>query len=1050
MRRRRLMHRSASVAPALFLLWSAPSTWGGTVPTSGDVEIPAGTTIKLDTSTGALGALQINGTLFATDGVRDVTADSINIGPNGTWRYGTSVAAPFTGTATITLTGAFVTLVADSSNTTNTNDGVSRGIVVQAGGNLQFFGNPPSRVMTQLNATAAAAATSITLAHTVGWASGDEIAIANTQYYSATGTEQRTLSGATSGTTATFSGGLSLQHYGVLQYATGAGVSLTNDGFTAANVAAHMPQAQIDQGMTAATFAASANTIIAAGTPTVLDERAEVINLSRNIKIVGANDTHWTTNKHGVHIMKMGSTGVMQLYGVELRRCGQGGALGRYPIHWHMNSYTQATGAYTADLVDNYAKFCSIWESQNRAITLHGCCGVVTEDNVAYDISGHAYFFEDGSERRNTMVRNVVFKVRLPTGGTGVGAGKYQIKTHDGDPSGFWLTNPDNTITDCVASDCQGFGFWNSFAAQCWGNSVLVALKPYVMSHAGFSGNVAHSCNRTGFRTAGGVTSEAGATSLSHGFWGDGKWRPTVGAVENSSAALVRQTFTGMRVYKCGGNNFNTVQGGGYHNQVSAIDYVGWVAADNSGMDFAGTAWDASINNCLGIATSLNTSGVAYPGGVQRRIFAASYHSTARLVDNIGIGYGYQSQVRAGSSKSKCGGYLDSGDYYLPGGHVEKGNSRNTGLILIDSIYFGKTISPVYDGGDDFQDGRGFTVTVTSGTTTMLWSSHGKSVNDRISFDNLTGNLPAPLVAYEPYYVKTVLGAGSIEVSATLGGPAITFTTAGTGTTKADLAAQQRRFGISPAIWDANGYLGPVGSYNIPNKTFFTSGASSVTAVTGDANARSTTSKYMGCGSFRNDAEDARMTAFGLSPATWLRRMPMTVERWSDTAGTVLDTYMIRDSLYTNGLSGFVGFSALVGGIYNINYPGTSDPTTYSLVGVSNGYGATDRMVLSIPWNATDTPTVWVMSGQFSNTTTYVPNSTEISAGKARQATVSGASVAAVLADTTGATYYWDTANKKVWVHFVGGLTDNQAADTVTVVPGDTALYQGYQIAVTG
>ena len=67
---------------------------------------------------------------------------------------------------------------------------------------------------------------------------------------------------------------MNAQRWDLLQYATASGMSLTY-------------------------------TTVVAGTPTVLDERAEVGNLTRNIVIQAPDDARWQNDKFGCHVMIM-------------------------------------------------------------------------------------------------------------------------------------------------------------------------------------------------------------------------------------------------------------------------------------------------------------------------------------------------------------------------------------------------------------------------------------------------------------------------------------------------------------------------------------------------------------------------------------------------------------------------------------------------------------------------------------------------------------------------------------------------------------------------
>ena len=71
---------------------------------------------------------------------------------------------------------------------------------------------------------------------------------------------------------------MNAQRWGLLQYATASGMSLT--------------------------YSAPPATVVA-GTPTVLDERAEVGNLTRNIVIQAPDDARWQNDKFGCHVMIM-------------------------------------------------------------------------------------------------------------------------------------------------------------------------------------------------------------------------------------------------------------------------------------------------------------------------------------------------------------------------------------------------------------------------------------------------------------------------------------------------------------------------------------------------------------------------------------------------------------------------------------------------------------------------------------------------------------------------------------------------------------------------
>jgi uncharacterized phiE125 gp8 family phage protein len=72
------------------------------------------------------------------------------------------------------------------------------------------------------------------------------------------------------------------------------------------------------------------------------------------------------------------------------------------------------------------------------------------------------------------------------------------------------------------------------------------------------------------------------------------------------------------------------------------------------------------------------------------------------------------------------------------------------------------------------------TADATADTVTLRgWPA--LAVDAALRFSNSGGGLPAPLVADTDYYVRTAPGGGVYTVSATLGGPLLDLTTAGTG-----------------------------------------------------------------------------------------------------------------------------------------------------------------------------------------------------------------------------------------------------------------------------
>jgi hypothetical protein len=611
------------------------------------VLIASGKTVILDVTTASLDALRIEGLLVA-DPLVDVgiTAAYIEVMAGGTLQIGTA-AQPYSQSAVITLTGARGVHTARAEDNGLDNNGVQRSIRVMDGGALRLFGAVPTLLKTKLSAHAAASANSLSVVGAVGWKAGDKIAVSLTDFFGVGSTEVLTLAADSVGTTLSTTTGLATSRWGRLQYPLdvavgGSAMSLTPGPFTPA----------------------------APSTPTVLDERAEILNLSRRIVVQGANDADWTNSGFGTHVMIMGRQSAAQVSGVEFRRCGQRQAMGRYPFHWHMLSYSSANsagvggGAFLGDVVgsDHFMENSSIWNSQNRAVTIHGTCGVNVSNTFAVDIKGHAFFMEDGSERRNTLRDNVAMKVRDP------GATR-RIKLHDEEASGFWLTNPDNTIDGNSASDSTGRGIWNSFSPTCFGLSRNCPLNPSSLDILLHEDNTAHSNAMQGINTEMSVSDEAGSVVAT-------AYEPIVGQFTMSRNAI----------WKNGD--------GGYRNRVGQAQYVDWLAADNNGRDFSGATLGATMNGTLLIGSSLNN---ATPFADPRRLALASYHYQLDMTNITAINYPFVGPtVTSNGEFVYGGGVFDSSDLYVHA--IGLGGFRNSGWRLINSNAGFISPPPYFDG----------------------------------------------------------------------------------------------------------------------------------------------------------------------------------------------------------------------------------------------------------------------------------------------------------------------------------------------------------------
>jgi hypothetical protein len=136
-----------------------------------------------------------------------------------------------------------------------------------------------------------------------------------------------------------------------------------------------------------------------------VESRAAVALLTRSIRIVSGGDTPGaafpavgTGYYFGGHtIFRQGFKSV-QVQGVEFAQLGQGGRIGRYPVHFHMARRTPPNTFVTDSSVN---------ESMTRWFVLHSTQNVTLARNVGYLSIGDGYFLEDGTEADNALYSNI-------------------------------------------------------------------------------------------------------------------------------------------------------------------------------------------------------------------------------------------------------------------------------------------------------------------------------------------------------------------------------------------------------------------------------------------------------------------------------------------------------------------------------------------------------------------------------------------------------------------------------------------------------------------
>lgn len=501
---------AGSTASSRAQRWSAPATWGGKVPADGEqVLIPAGSVIVLDVPTASLGGLVVQGTLLVSDRVPvTLTSRYVLVTGKGSFTAG-APAAPFGGRLRIALTGA---------DPTQNIAGMGTKFVGTAdGGRVAFFGRA-KRSWTRLDAHANKGQTRIVLAADPnGWAVGDEIAIAPTDYEPLQAETRRIT--AISGRTLTLDAALAFDHWGTVQ---------TISGIT-------------------------------------VDQRAEVANLSRNITVSGETDS---AGNFGGHMMFMAGSPAT-LSNVEVTRMGQLGAKGRYPVHFHLNGDSGSANSVRNSVIHH---------TFQRGLVLHQSNGISVADNVIYDTVGMQYFLEDGVEVNNSFERNLGLLAREVPDDKSLSS--ELIDRGDAEPGPervaiFWITNQHNVFRDNVAVGVQsGWGFAFRASDVTPANRELMPLPQNAeelenLPQLEFSGNVARtiarkadrhfnlgygpeeagSCFRFGGGGGGGpvpLTGGSGSKCVNAAFWGT-SGRPLVGVtIADSRTAVVQDQGVGF------------------------------------------------------------------------------------------------------------------------------------------------------------------------------------------------------------------------------------------------------------------------------------------------------------------------------------------------------------------------------------------------------------------------------------------------------------------------------------------------------------------------
>jgi hypothetical protein len=470
-------------------VWSSTASWlrvsgTGLLPVVGDhVVITAGSPITVDTQPPSMSRLEIHDALVVSDTFDCLlTCSRVDVGgvvsympgvrQPGTLQVG-SVAAPFQHNFTIHLTD---NLPWSSWAGANFEALESLSMIVHGGSVLDMHGRPAFGGVTRVNwlklksgSNALPGSSSIELEAAPGWASGDRVVLASTDF--------------------------DMNQAEVVQVGSVTGLGVVS----LAGALAHYHHGGVERGL--------------------VDERAEVGLLTHNVKIT--SDRIVVSGLAGREDVRGGSVTFHNRDGadapptvrvdyVEFEGLGWKGAHGRYPIHIHK------VGVVVGDF---WIKNCSIHRSCNRGVAIHASSGILVSQNVIYDVCGHAVYLEDRSETGNVISKNLALVTRLPTLPVDptvealgmpwtVTPGAEFFCAHDQEVSTFWISNVDNSLVGNVAAGSDRHGFWYdiSIRENVQGSSGWYydhchpsALAPFFHGTVHFASNTAHSNGVHGF-----------------------------------------------------------------------------------------------------------------------------------------------------------------------------------------------------------------------------------------------------------------------------------------------------------------------------------------------------------------------------------------------------------------------------------------------------------------------------------------------------------------------------------------------------------------------
>eukprot|EP00931_Biecheleriopsis_adriatica_P064789 TRINITY_DN39486_c0_g1_i1.p1 TRINITY_DN39486_c0_g1~~TRINITY_DN39486_c0_g1_i1.p1 ORF type:complete len:1099 (+),score=161.87 TRINITY_DN39486_c0_g1_i1:69-3365(+) len=304
----------------------------------------------------------------------------------------------------------------------------TKALVVTNSGRLELHGRPTAS-WQYLTATAASGARQLQLDSPVHWEAGDEVVIGSTTEDASQ--SEVAIVKSTAGQIVTLQRGLSFTHMGSFE---GRGTPLNAPvGLRTHNIKVRGRMAD--------------------GSPSKEQEALKACMQSFSNFAMDAGEVKKLC--FGGHTL-FTQNSTVRIENTEFSSLGQALVMARYPVHWHL----------AGNASSQYIRNSSLHNNFHRCVTIHGTADTLIENNVCHETHGHAFYLEDGIETGNVFHRNLVISSH-PGGSvcTDFERGKGPRANTQLGPSGFWITNPDNSFRQNHVIGV-GTGYWFTFPMQ--------------------------------------------------------------------------------------------------------------------------------------------------------------------------------------------------------------------------------------------------------------------------------------------------------------------------------------------------------------------------------------------------------------------------------------------------------------------------------------------------------------------------------------------------------------------------------------------------------